>query len=235
MEKILSKCSSPLKTATPRRRALGLLGGGGLATLLTPLIDEVAAKKKRKRNKKRKNKKKQPKPVLTFDLERSEAAIGDNCLAGVGGTVKIFELGFAERMEISIAGLPPNTEFDVFVIQVPDAPFGMSWYQGDMTTNGSGQATESFVGRFNEETFIVAPGAQPAPVVHAGEDAAANPATDPVHTAHIGIWFNSPDDAVAAGCGNDVTPFNGDHTAGIQVLSSRGFEDLEGPLLQVES
>lgn len=42
------------------------------------------------------------------------------------GTVKIFELGFAERMEISVAGLPANTEFDVFVIQAPDAPFGLS-------------------------------------------------------------------------------------------------------------
>lgn len=233
MAKLWNKASLSFTTLTPRRRALGLLGGGGLAALLSPLGDETAAKKKR--NKNRKNKKKQPKPVLTFGLERSESAIGDNCLAGASGSVKIFELGFAERMEISIAGLPANTEFDVFVIQVPDAPFGMAWYQGDMTTNSKGQVTESFVGRFNEETFIVAPGVQPAPVVHPGEDANANPATDPVHTAHIGIWFNSPEAAAAAGCGNDVTPFNGDHTAGIQILSTRGFEDLQGPLLGVAS
>lgn len=223
-----------LGDGTSRRAALGLAGGGGLGALLGLGRDDATARKKGKKGKK-KNKKKPPQPVLTFALERSEAAIGDNCLAGVNGSVNIFALGYAERMEISIAGQPPNIEFDVFVIQVPDAPFGLSWYQGDMTTDANGRATESFVGRFNEETFIVAPGAQPAPVVHAGKDANANLATDPVHTAHIGIWFNSPAEAVAAGCGNEVTPFNGDHTAGIQILSTRGFGDLAGPLLQIGS
>lgn len=218
-----------------RRGALRLLGAGGIAALLDPW-GETAAKKKGAKKGKQKNKKKPPKPVLTFALERSEAAADDNCLEGARGTVKIFELGFAERMEISVAGLPANTEFDVFVIQAPDAPFGLSWYQGDMTTGGDGRVTKSFVGRFNEETFIVAPGVAGAPVVHAGEDDNNNNGVqDPVHTAHVGIWFNSPDDAEAAGCGADVTPFNGDHTAGIQALSSRGFADNEGPLLGVAS
>ena len=221
-----------------RRTALRLMGAGGLAALLNPRAENAAAKKGK--NKKRKKKgKKAPKPVLAFALERSEAAIGDACLAGASGTVKIFALGFAERMEVSVAGLPANTEFDVFVIQVPDEPFGLSWYQGDMTTDGRGRATKSFVGRFNEETFIVAPGVAAAPVVHAAQpfpdDNNNTGAQNPVHTAHVGIWFNSPDDADAAGCGTDVTPFNGDHTAGIQVLSSRGFEDDEGPLLGVAS
>ena len=125
MEKLWSKASLPFATVTPRRRALGVLGGGGLGALLGRLGDEAAAKKKR--NKKRNNKKKQPQPVLTFGLVRSEAAVGDNCLATASGSVKIFELGFAERMEVSITGLPANTEFDVFVIQALDAPFGMSW------------------------------------------------------------------------------------------------------------
>lgn len=177
-----------------------------------------------------------PKPAATFALTRSEAAVEADCLQGARGSVKVFKLGFAERMEVALAGLPKNTEFDLFVIQVPDAPFGLSWYQGDLKTNKDGKATKSFVGRFNEETFIVAPGAgQPAPVVHPGEDAATNPATNPVHTAHLGLWFNSPDDADKAGCGDDVTPFNGDHTAGVQVLSTRQFAANEGPLLEIGS
>ena len=52
------------------------------------------------------------------------------------------------------------------------------------------------------ETFIVAPGSGVAPVVHDQPpfpDAATNPATLPVHTFHLGLWFNSPVDAVAAG------------------------------------
>jgi hypothetical protein len=30
-----------------------------------------------------------------------------------------------------------------------------------------------------------------------------------------------------------VTPFNGDHTAGIQVMSTRNFADAAGPLPQI--
>jgi hypothetical protein len=39
--------------------------------------------------------------------------------------------------------------------------------------------------------------------------------------------------AAAAGCPSTVTPFNGDHTAGIQVLSTRNFDDDQGPLRQL--
>ena len=88
-----------------------------------------------------------------------------------------------------------------------------------MDSNDSGVARGVFIGRFNIETFIVAPGTGVAPVVHDQKpfpDANTNPATPPVHTFHLGLWFNSPQDAAAAGCPNGVTPFNGDHTAGIQ-------------------
>jgi hypothetical protein len=40
-------------------------------------------------------------------------------------------------------------------------------------------------------------------------------------------------DAVKAGCPGDVTPFNGDHHAGIQALSTRNFADPLGPLQNV--
>ena len=51
-----------------------------------------------------------------------------------------------------------------------------------------------------------------------------------MHTFHLGLWFNSPADAVAAGCPGATTPFNGEHNAGVQVLSTRGFGDTAGPL-----
>jgi hypothetical protein len=93
-----------------------------------------------------------------------------------------------------------------------------------------------FIGRFNIETFIVAPGTAPAPFVHdnAFPDAISNPATGPVHTFHLGLWFNSPDDAVQAGCPGAVTPFNGEHNAGSQVLSTRNAPDDMGPLRSLE-
>jgi len=94
------------------------------------------------------------------------------------------------------------------------------------------------VGRFNIETFIVAqpPAGQPAPVVHNQPpfpDASSNPATEPIHTFHLGLWFGSPLAAQAAGCPNTITRFNGDHTAGIQALSTRTFPTLQGPLRQL--
>ena len=47
------------------------------------------------------------------------------------------------------------------------------------------------------------------------------------------IWFNSPADADKAGCGNTVTPFNGEHNAGGQALSTRNFPNDDGPLRQL--
>jgi hypothetical protein len=177
--------------------------------------------------------------TLTFDLVRSAAAANGNCLPDVKGQVRIKSKGPVEEMRVDVSGLPPRTEFDFFVIQLPNAPFGLAWYQGDIETEENGRGHQKFIGRFNIETFIVAqpPGDQPAPVVHDQPpfpDADKNPATEPVHTFHLGLWFNSPADAEAAGCPNTETRFNGDHTAGIQVLSTRNFANDQGPLRQLE-
>ena len=47
---------------------------------------------------------------------------------------------------------------------------------------------------------------------------------------HLGMWFDSFADAGKAGCPDNVTPFNGDHTAGVQVLNTSNFADKKGPL-----
>lgn len=172
---------------------------------------------------------------IHFTMVRSAAATTAGCLPHATASVRVRSLGPVERMRVEVNGLPPNTDFDFFVIQVPNAPFGLSWYQGDIETGPHGSGTGVFVGRFSVETFIVAPGSAAAPVVHHQPpfpDASSNPATAPVHTFHLGLWFNSPHDAAAAGCPATVTPFNGDHTAGIQVLSTRNFANDQGPLRQ---
>jgi hypothetical protein len=173
-----------------------------------------------------------PAPDKTFHMVRSATALAAHCLGRADAIVKITKLANAERMVIQASGLPHNTDFDVFINQVPNAPFGMSWYQGDLNTDATGSGTVTFIGRFSIETFSVAPGVAPAPVVHPA-DAASNPATPPVHQYHVGMWFNSPTDAAAAGCPNNVTPFNGDHTAGVQAMSTRNFPDGAGPLRSV--
>jgi len=166
------------------------------------------------------------------------------CLPSAAAKVQIISDGQAEDMFIVATGLPPNTAFDFFVIQVPKAPFGLSWYQGDMQSDADGDAVQHFRGRFSIETFIVAPGVAPAPQVFTDPpfpDALQNPATlgpdgktpGPVQTYHLGLWFNSPADAQNAGCPGAVTPFNGEHNAGIQVLNTSNFPDTQGPLLNL--
>ncbi|HJV86408.1 MAG TPA: hypothetical protein VJ698_13115 [Noviherbaspirillum sp.] len=172
----------------------------------------------------------------TFEMVRSPGIVNAGCLPNATATVSILPQGPVEVMSVSARGLPPRTDFDFFVLQVPNAPFGLSWYQGDIETDAQGNGHGIFIGRFNEETFIVAPGSAAAPSVHndAFPDATTNPPTGPVHTFHLGLWFNSPQDATAAGCPGATTPFNGEHNAGVQVLNTSQFPNDAGPLRNVK-
>jgi hypothetical protein len=172
-------------------------------------------------------------PSITFSLVVSGGAA--TCLPHATGNVTVTSLGNVETLHLTISGLPPQTDFDFFIIQVPKAPFGLAWYQGDIFTDSGGNGAQDYVGRFSIETFIVAPGQAAAPVVFPSPpfpDAAINPATPPIQLYHLGVWFNSSSDAAKAGCASTVTPFNGTHTAGIQVLNSANFPDANGPLRQ---
>ena len=176
-----------------------------------------------------------------FDLIRSKGLANFPKVApNAQGQAKIESVGPVEIMKVKVWGLPPNTDFDLFVIQVPNAPFGLSWYQGDIETNKDGVGYGEFIGRFSIETFIVAPGvaASPADPFHDPKripDAAQNPATNPVQTYHLGLWFNNPQDVVKAGGPPTVTPFNGEHDAGVQVLNTGEFKDTDGPLNRVKT
>lgn len=175
--------------------------------------------------------------TFKFNMVRTPSLVAvPGCLPYVKGHVQVKPLVGAEQMTVSVTGLPPNTDFNLFVIQAPNAPFGMAWYQGDIESDYLGNGSRKFIGRFNEETFIVAPGSIAAPDVHHDNfpDAGVNPQTAPVHTYHVGLWFNSAADAVKAGCPGNVTPFSGEHTAGVQVLNTSNYPDLSGPLLHVK-
>jgi hypothetical protein len=133
-------------------------------------------------------------------------------------------------MNVTLHNAAKNTEYTVFVIQQPNFPLGVSWYQGDITTETArATAWGVFVGIFSEKVFAIAPGSVPAPQVDK-QDAKKSPKFAPVHTFHVGVWFASSKEAAKAGCSNTKTPFDGDHEAGIQALSTRNFPDLEGPL-----
>jgi len=167
---------------------------------------------------------------LDFDMTVSKGAAA--CLPHAEAEVKVIDNNGAQGMFIWAKGLPPKTDFDFFIIQVPKAPFGMSWYQSDVQTDDEGNAFQHVRGIFSIETFTVAPGSAPAPVVFNGPfpDASSNPPTNPIQMYHLGLWFNSPKDALKAGCPGAVTPFNGEHDAGIRVLNTARYPDDEGPL-----
>ena len=118
---------------------------------------------------------------ISFEMVVSRGA--NTCLPNARAHVTVTSTGTAEDMLIFATRLPPNTDFDFFVIQLPNTPFGLSWYQEDVETDDQGNAVQHFRGRFSIETFVVAPGVAPAPLVFNHlpfPDAPQNPATAPV-------------------------------------------------------
>ena len=147
------------------------------------------------------------------------------CLPHAGGSVTITPNSLNDLMAVNVSGLAPNAEYDLFVIEIPNAPFGVSWYQSDVETNSHGSGTVNVVGIFDKETFSVSPG---------------GPTTTfkPVHQYHLGLWFNDPELPFKLGCEPGktspvITPFNGEQHAGVQVLNTSNFPDAAGPLSKV--
>jgi uncharacterized protein YbcV (DUF1398 family) len=171
----------------------------------------------------------------TFKMLRSQSAVANDCLEGARAHVDVRTTPTDQQiMDITVNHAPKNTEFELFITQQPNAPFGISWYQADFETNNQGYGEVRARGIFSEELFAVAPGSVPAPQVD-DLDAETNPAFAPVHTFHIGLWFGSPEEALAAGCPGTVTPFDGGgHQAGVQAFSTRNFPALDGPLRQID-
>jgi len=182
-------------------------------------------------------------PILAADSDTHEfnmvvSAGAKACVSNASATVRVRPAGSVEIMDVSVQGLPPNTDFDFFVLQVPKTPFGVAWYQGDITTDRTGRGHAEFMGRFSVETFSFAQGTAPAPAVFNNgvvPDATLNPAFNPIQMYHLGLWFDSFTAAQKATCPATETPFNGEHNAGLQVLNTSNFADDHGPLRDVIS
>jgi hypothetical protein len=146
------------------------------------------------------------------------------CLPKAGGRVTITPGSLNDTMKISIHGMPAKAGFDLFVIQQPLAPFGVSWYQTDVNAGPSGSGSATVRGVFDVETFSVSPG---------GTTTFA-----PTHQYHLGLWFANPETPFKLGCEPGatspiVTPFNGEQHAGVQVLNTSEFPVKAGPLSHV--
>ena len=158
---------------------------------------------------------------FSFTLVASPGMSG--CLPRAAGAVLIRQGTHNDVMTVSVDGLPRGADLAVFVIERPNKPFGVSWYQTDLRLGGDGTGSVSLRGVFNVETFTVAPGTLSA-----------------THQYHLGLWFDDPAVPFRLGCERgqrtpSITPFNGRQHAGVQVLNTANFADDAGPLSHVQA
>ena len=149
-----------------------------------------------------------------------------SCLPHAGGRVTVIPGSQNDTMEVSIFGMPRNAEFDLFVIQQPNKPFGVSWYQTDVNADRHGVGHATVRGIFDAETFSVSTG--------------GTTTFGATHQYHLGLWFNDRNLPYKLGCEPNgpgtqpiMTPFNGEQNAGIQALNTSEFPDGAGPLSHV--
>jgi len=148
---------------------------------------------------------------IEFHLAPSTPAIAA-CLPKLKAEVEVeleTDRDGRDEFAISASGLPPRTDFTVFLLEVPGSPFGAAEYIGDFTTNASGRGE-------NEFQLIVA---------EAFSSTLVNGARVRAELNHVGFWFADPaGDDVCFGQGNGpVTPFGCANQAGVQVMNSANF------------
>jgi hypothetical protein len=160
--------------------------------------------------------------TFTFRLVASPGIA--RCLPNARGQAWITPNSLNDVMKVQLWGMPANSDFDLFVIQYPDKPFGVSWYQSDISVGSNGSGAAIVQGIFDKETFSVSPG--------------GTVTFKPTHQFHLGVWFNNPNQPFNLGCEPGakapvVTPFNGEQHAGIQVVNTANFPDNAGPLSKI--
>ena len=165
-----------------------------------------------------------PRVTSSFSFKLVPATGIAACLPKASGHVTITTGSLNDTMVVSVSGMPANAGFDLFVIQQPGKPFGVSWYQTDLQANSSGTGSATVRGVFDSETFSVSPG--------------GTATFAPTHQYHLGLWFNDPNVPFNLGCEPGatspvVTPFNGEQNAGIQALNTSNFPVAAGPLSHV--
>jgi hypothetical protein len=163
-------------------------------------------------------------PLSTFTFSLVPSPNITACLPKAKGTATITPNSLNDTMKVSVSGLAPSTGYDLFVIQLPNKPFGVAWYQSDLQTDSTGAGSATVKGIFNVETFSVSTGG----TVTFGA----------THQYHLGLWFNDPNVPFNLGCEPGatspiITPFNGEQHAGVQVLNTSNFPDNAGPLSHV--
>jgi hypothetical protein len=143
-----------------------------------------------------------------------------NCLKKPGGptptaTATVTRGAQNDTMTLNLHNFKPGLGFDLFTVQrspqnangTPVAgftTFGMAWYQSDISVNEHGNATVTVKTILLDQIFGFDPDVSLAPT----------------NTFHVGFWFDSPAETQPCGV-TTVTPFNGEHTAGVVAFITR--------------
>ena len=144
-------------------------------------------------------------PTVTVNLQDVDPAAGEvlpEARSQVTVLLTTDTLG-KDSFIIRAWGLRARTDYTVFLIQKAGPNFGAAEYIGDFTTNKQGQGVNVF-------TLIV-------------EEAFAFNNATPARTDlnSIGFWFADPkDDDGCLGKNSPVTGFDGDGSAGVQMMNS---------------
>ena len=163
---------------------------------------------------------------VEFDLAPNPAF--ERCLGpNPHAHVKVVRGQLNDRLVISLSGLNPDLDFDMFTVQrssldengrpvVNFAGFGLAWYQTDLRSDENGSGRTEIKTILLDQIFGFDADPIPAQTATTNPTPPAIPTrVPPTNTFHVGFWFNNPQDAVP--CGFDATkptPFNGEHNAG---------------------
>jgi len=114
-----------------------------------------------------------------------------------------------DKMKVEVQGLPPNTDFTVFLHELSGIPFGSSEYIADLTTNRSGNGSV-MVRTIILEAFALKTAGDP-PTMRL-EDA---------NLEFVAVWFADPKDSAAfLPAGFPALAFDGDRSSGAVVLGT---------------
>ncbi len=122
-------------------------------------------------------------------------------------------VGF-DTFDVQASGLPPKTDFTVFLLEQAGAPFGAAEYIGDISSDRNGRAKNSF--------HLI--------VQEAFSSTLVNGQRVRVDLNQVGMWFADPKgDDFCLGANSPVTPFDGDNEAGVQAFNSANTTPLPAP------
>src|ERR1700755_1615659 len=137
--------------------------------------------------------------IATTSFNMVPSAGAKTCLHGANAEILLTTDGPFEDMTVIATALPAHTIFTLFMTQLPNSPFGLSSYIGDIRVDATGLGVGHFVGRFSRASFMVSPGVAAAPQEFTkGQfpDAKQGAKVGPVQLYHLGLWFNSSASAV---------------------------------------